>query len=499
MDELLRTPQRERAGLRESSRPYYEKLRGLIGGAKEKAAAAWEVLRAPSHAVADWMERHPVSPALYLAVATAVGTAAVLGAVYTQSWVVNLDGVDIGVVQDAAVYEQAVENVERRASHILGYEYGLDHSVTFTPALSERTDSFVTSGQIETYLFNCIGEIMKGYILTVNGQTIGAADKESALTDLLDHVAAPYCTENTVDYGFVEDVKLRNDYITSDYNLDLNDMYAVLTANTTGETTYEVEGGDTYIGIAAANDMTLNELMALNPEASLDSLFIGDILNVKRIIPYLSVYTVERVTYEEPVECPVEYVDDASLYIGSTKVITQGVEGTQRVEAKVTYVNGYEDGREVVNTTVLTEPTTTVIAQGTTPRPKTASTGSLRWPIYGRINSRFGGRTLYGRYDFHTGLDIAARYGAPIVAADGGRVTYSGWQGSYGKLVVITHDNGMQTYYAHNSSLAVSVGDRVYQGQVIAYAGRTGNTTGTHCHFGVKVGGSFVNPLSYLP
>ena len=497
MDELLRTPRR--VGLGEASRPYYEKLRGLISGAKEKAAAAWEIMRVPSHALADWAERHPISPALYLAVAAAVGTAGVLGAVYTRSWVVNLDGVDIGVVQDTGVYEQAVENVERRASHILGYQYGLDHSVSFTAALSERTDTFVTAGQIETYLFNGIGEIMKGYILTVDGETIGAADKESALTDLLEYVAAPYLTENTVDYGFVEDVKLRNDYITSDYNLDLNDMYAVLTANTTGETTYEVEGGDTYIGIANANDMTLNELMALNPQASLDSLFIGDVLNVKRIIPYLSVYTVERETYEEPIECPVEYVDDPSLYIGNTKVITQGTEGTRQVEANVTYVNGYEDGREVVNTTTLTEPTTTVIAQGTTPRPKTASTGQLHWPIYGRINSRFGGRTLYGRYDFHTGLDIAARYGASILAADGGKVTYSGWQGSYGKLVVITHDNGMQTYYAHNSSLAVSVGDRVYQGQVIAYAGRTGNTTGTHCHFGVKVGGSFVNPLSYLP
>jgi len=497
MDELLRTPQR--SGLAEASRSCYEKLHGLIGSAKERAAAAWEALRTPAHGLADWAERHPISPALYLAVTAAVATTAVLTNVYTRSYVVNLDGKDIGVVQDAAVYQQAVENVERRASHILGYEYGLDHSVTFTPVLTERSSTYATAGQIETYLFNGIGEIMKGYILTVDGKTIGAADEEAALSGLLDSITAPYRTENTVEAGFVEDVKLRNDYITSDYNLDLNDMYATLTANTTGETTYSVEGGDTYIGIATANEMSLNELMNLNPQASLDSLFIGDVLNVKRIVPYLSVYTVDRETYEEPIACPVEYVDDASLYIGSTKVITQGTEGTALVSADVKYVNGYEDSRTVVSSETIAEPTTTVIAQGTTPRPKTASTGTYQWPIYGRINSRFGGRTLYGRYDFHTGLDIAASYGAPIRAADGGRVTYSGWQGSYGKLVVITHDNGVQTYYAHNSSLAVSVGTRVYKGQTIAYAGRTGNTTGTHCHFGVKVGGSFVNPLNYLP
>lgn len=496
MDELLRTPRR--SGLAEASRSYYERLRRLIGAAREKTAAAWETLRTPVHAVADWAERHPISPALYLAVTTVVATTAVLTNAYTRSYVVSLDGTDIGVVQDAAVYQQAAENVERRASHILGYEYVLDHSVTFTPALSERSDRFATAGQIETYLFNGIGEIMKGYILTVNGQTIGAADEEAALNDLLERIAAPYRTENTVESGFVEEVKLRNDYITSDYNLDIASMYDTLTANTTGETTYSVVGGDTYIGIASANDMSLNELMALNPQASIDSLFIGDVLNVKRTVPFLSVYTVDRETYEEPIECPVEYVDDASLYIGNSKVISQGTQGTALVSANVKYVNGYEDERTVVSTETLVEPTTTVIAQGTTPRPKTASTGTYHWPVYGRISSRFGGRNLWGRYDFHTAIDILTSYGTPIKASDGGRVTYSGWQGSYGKLVIITHDNGVQTYYAHNSSLAVSVGQRVYQGQTIAYAGRTGNASGVHCHFGIKVGGSFVNPLNYL-
>lgn len=495
MDELLRTPRG--IELPQLGRPV-ERLRGLASAAREKTAAVWDVLRTPVHAVADWVERNPISPALYLALSLTVGAGAVLGTMYTPSYVLNLDGVDIGVVQDQDVYEQAVENVERRASYILGYEYNLERSVTYSRALSERTDTFVTAGQIETYLFNEIGEIMKGYILTVDGKVIGAADEETALSGMLEQIAAPYRTEDTVDYGFVEDVKLRNDYITSDYNLDLNDMYATLTKNTTGETTYSVVGGDTYIGIAAANGMTLDELMALNPEASLNSLFIGDVLNVKKIIPYLSVYTVNRETYEEAIACPVEYVNDASLYVGNTKVVTQGQEGKALVEANVTYVNGYESERTVVSSTTLTEPTTTVIAQGTTPRPKTASTGRFQWPIYGRINSRFGGRTLYGRYDFHTGLDIAAAYGAPIKAADGGVVSYSGWQGSYGKLVIITHDNGIKTFYAHNSALNVSVGQRVYQGQVIAQAGRTGNATGTHCHFGVMVGGQYVNPLNYL-
>lgn len=102
--------------------------------------------------------------------------------------------------------------------------------------------------------------------------------------------------------------------------------------------------------------MSLSDLMALNPQASLDRLMVGDVLNVKEIIPYLSVYTVDNVTYEQAIECPVEYVDDASMYIGDTKVITQGVEGTAQINANVTYVNGYESERTVLSTTTLAEP-----------------------------------------------------------------------------------------------------------------------------------------------
>ena len=89
-------------------------------------------------------------------------------------------------------------------------------------------------------------------------------------------------------------------------------------------------------------------------------------------------------------------------------------------------------------------------------------------------------------------------YGTAIKAADGGTVTFAGRQGGYGNLVIITHDNGSQTYYAHNSSLVVSVGDKVYKGQTVAKAGSTGNSTGNHCHFEIRIGGKTVNPLNYL-
>ena len=192
-------------------------------------------------------------------------------------------------------------------------------------------------------------------------------------------------------------------------------------------------------------------------------------------------------------------MEDSSLYVGDSRIITQGVEGEEQVNATVTYVNGQESGRTINSTTTLREPTTTVKAVGTKEKPKTASTGRYQWPIRGRISSYFGGRYIFGSYSYHSGIDIVASYGAAICAADGGTVTYAGYKGSYGNLVIITHDNGTQTYYGHNSSLTVSVGQKVYKGQQIARAGSTGRSTGPHCHFEVRVNGTSVNPLSYLP
>ena len=128
--------------------------------------------------------------------------------------------------------------------------------------------------------------------------------------------------------------------------------------------------------------------------------------------------------------------------------------------------------------------------------------GGYIWPVDSRyITSTVGGRNSPGGVGStnHKGIDIANSYGAPVYAADGGTVTYAGWMGGYGYLVQISHGNGYVTYYGHNSSLLVSVGDHVYKGQQIARVGSTGNSTGNHCHFEVRYNGVAKNPLNYLP
>jgi len=123
-----------------------------------------------------------------------------------------------------------------------------------------------------------------------------------------------------------------------------------------------------------------------------------------------------------------------------------------------------------------------------------SGSGVLGWPVSGPVTSGFGLR--WGR--MHEGIDIAVAEGTPVRAAGAGTVIYAGWMGGYGNLVVVDHGNGLSTAYAHNSSLGVGVGQSVTAGQVVSYSGNTGNSTGPHVHFEVRVNGSAVDPLGYL-
>lgn len=130
----------------------------------------------------------------------------------------------------------------------------------------------------------------------------------------------------------------------------------------------------------------------------------------------------------------------------------------------------------------------------------TTGSGGMIWPIEGEITSPFGWRVhpITGDARFHSGIDIGGDYGDPIRAAAAGQVIYAGWISGYGYAVIIDHGGGISTLYGHNESLAVSEGQMVAQGQVIAYCGSTGNSTGPHCHFEVREGGEPVEPLGYL-
>lgn len=118
-------------------------------------------------------------------------------------------------------------------------------------------------------------------------------------------------------------------------------------------------------------------------------------------------------------------------------------------------------------------------------------------PVTGTITSRFGANESI-RDHTHMGMDIAAPNGTDIKAAADGTITYAGWMSGYGNLVIISHTNGIQTYYGHCSKLYVSKGEEVTAGDVIAAVGSTGNSTGNHLHFEIRKNGVQINPQKYL-
>ena len=185
-----------------------------------------------------------------------------------------------------------------------------------------------------------------------------------------------------------------------------------------------------------------------------------------------------------------KYEDDIDLKIGITDIITTDKEDestlkvakanlNEEIEEQITKIEKeIEEQKEIESHTV----------NGVYLEVK---------PVSGVITSRFGNRESIRSYG-HTGLDIAAPAGTPIKAAAGGTVTFSGYSGGYGYVVKLDNGNGVETYYGHCSKLYVSTGEKVEAGDVIAAVGSTGNSTGNHLHFEVRINGTEVNRQNYL-
>ena len=122
------------------------------------------------------------------------------------------------------------------------------------------------------------------------------------------------------------------------------------------------------------------------------------------------------------------------------------------------------------------------------------------WPLDGRLMSPFGGRSdpFSGEGAIHTGVDLSAQYGTPVRATADGMVAFASWGGQYGKLVIVDHGNGMQTYYAHMSQFDVITGQEIRRGDTVGRSGSSGKSTGPHLHYEVRMGGTPIDPYPYL-
>lgn len=456
-------------------------------------------LRTSVHREALRVQRPLRSALPFLASSLTLGALAILLALYTPCYSLSVNGVPVGLVINHEVVDQTFTQVEGQVSRILERDYsmslGLDYDLTVA-----TKDDLISYSRLSDSIYAAVPDIKQAYVLSVDGNYLGAAEDKSVLDAALATIQSPYMSETTKEVFFANEARITRKYIPTENAFSEGAQFvSAMKQSVTANTVYEVKKGDTLGSVAAHFDMSKAALRELNPNLSKKSgLIEGQVITAQKTLPRLSVCTVDELAYTRTLASPVQERKDNTLYEGDRKVITQGIEGSESIQSKMTYVNGETQYEEILSQEVLTQPTETVVAVGTKERPAYYSTGSLQWPCPGNVTSPFGYRNIFGGTSFHSGMDIANSYGTAISAADSGIVTFVGYKGTYGNLVIIDHGNGWETCYSHSSSMSVSVGQGVAKGEVIAKMGATGRATGNHCHFEVRVNGEAVNPMGYL-
>ncbi len=445
--------------------------------------------------------RRKLRPVAFFAIVALVAGVTIFCSFYTYGATVTYDGELVGKVSSKRTAENAVRELEKLTASALGGSYTISSSLLqYTNELLPRSELVDTETLQETLSEN-IGLVTYGYSLYVDGSFIGATPYQGALNELLTQMSVGVSDENTIYCDFQEDVDIQEGYVPTERIMNLGYIAETLYSTKTDEVTYTIKGGDTWSEIAEDHGMTMKELSAKNPGYDINHISIGEVLTMSAAVPYLTLKVTQQESYLSDIPYEIEYTDDPTRYKGDTKVTSPGQYGKADVTANVTYINGEETERTVLSYVHLAEPVTEQRLRGTKERPSWYPTGTFRWPCSGTITSRFGYRSSPGGIGStnHKGIDIANRYGTAVCASDGGTVIYAGWMGGYGYMVQIDHGNGVVTYYGHNSSLLVKKGQHVYPGQQIARMGSTGNSTGNHCHFEIRVNGVSKNPLNYLP
>lgn len=250
---------------------------------------------------------------------------------------------------------------------------------------------------------------------------------------------------------------------------------------------YTVVKGDSLWNIAQKFDVKMHEIINLNELQNITQLSVGQKLNIpaseKALALKQETKTTVTLTQDEKPKDIVHYVQKGETLWGISRKYQVSLQS-------VTNVNSLSENSRLIVGQKL------VIPNG---RDSSVSSRSFLWPINGLITSQFGMRTIGGRRDYHTGIDINGNTGDSIRAVESGKVTFSGYINGYGKTIIIEHSGGYSSVYAHNSSNLVSEGQNVKKGEVIARLGATGNATGSHLHFEIRENGKPINPLTYLP
>ena len=277
---------------------------------------------------------------------------------------------------------------------------------------------------------------------------------------------------------------------TEEKILTVDEAFKILLTGGREEAVYVAEETESLASVAEKFNMTVDEIKALNANWQ-DPLHKGSKITVLKPAPMITVTLEQEMKAQSPVAFKTVTKEDPNQLKSVKKVAQAGKAGLLETTTCVKSENGKITSSVTESSRLIQEPVDEIVAVGT---KEGLATGSFMPPTVGRLTSPFGPR--WGR--FHYGVDLANATGTNVVAADGGVVTRVGMAGSYGNLIIIDHQNGTSTRYAHLSAYNVKVGDVVQKGQSIGKIGSTGRSTGPHLHFEVRVGGVAKNPLDFI-
>ncbi|MBR5520716.1 MAG: peptidoglycan DD-metalloendopeptidase family protein [Oscillospiraceae bacterium] len=408
---------------------------------------------------------------------------------------VMVDDEPIGAIKNYTVLENANKIIENKLVSTNDQSWSLNSSIKMVALNGKET---VDERQLANNILATSDEnIVEATGLYVDGVFMGAVQDPTLLNNALESLKAPYINgDPNRTVSFVQQVSVLDGIFFTDSVVPDEQLANMVVSEVSGEKHYTVVSGDNPWVIARKNGITLNTLYSLNPGMQGGGMWVGDVVIVGASVPFLQVKYVETSTRQVEINYTTKTERNNSMNLGTSKVSQKGEKGLNEQTVESTYIDGILQSEIVTQTVVLKEPVQEIIQQGTLWNGQViqGGNGRLIWPTAaGRVS-----RGFTGQYPSHNGVDIAAPIGTHIYAADSGVVTKAKYTNvGYGVYVEIEH-GGYQTLYGHCSRLLVSVGQQVTQGQVIAYMGSTGNSTGPHLHFEVKRGNYRYDPYGWF-
>ena len=425
---------------------------------------------------------------------------------YNYVLAVEVNGSVVGYVQTEQVFDSAREEVAQRINYAGAGEESWTVEPSYQIAVGEQV---LNENQMaDAILESSSSEIQSATGLYVNGELVAVTTEGDRLRQELDNMLAPYQNPDdpNLTVAFNKEVRCEDSIYFTSTLVPVDEIIGKLHGEEQGAVYYTIQSGDTPWTVAGSFGISVDELQAQNPDLDFNSSSgfpVGGQLTISQAMPYLQVKRTLVSTYQETIPYNTEEQEDEDLAFGTTKIIQDGAEGLAEVTQQQVFYGDSSTPSEttIIDRVVVQEPVKRIVAMGQyVPAENIAylSDGStLIWPVPAyRGISRW---MLGAGGKIHGGVDIRANYGTEILASASGQVTVAGYHWSYGNYVVINHGNGYQTLYAHASSLAVRAGQTVAQGQVIAYVGSTGKSSGNHCHFEIRLNGARQQPRDFFP